>query len=344
MIEKVTTAKLQGKSWRLMLLAVSCLLVPVLGSGGLSRGATPLGEAVDQALSLYRSGVDISGEQWSGLRQQLLQDPEAKLARLQEPLRAEDPDTRRAVIELLFQIRGRTATDLLISALRSDPSPANRLAALERLVATSQLLEVCRLLAEEVRGDGAGGSLELVTEAVETLRHAEGVASSEGARSWPRSVVRWATAGDPEAINQGVRRVITEAIGDSTVQLEGGVRVLTRPRANAAQRGKVLRLGPAAIPALADYAWSNNPAEWEVARRLLVEVGNGRAVEPLARVVREHPEPHRRKQALTTLMDASRFSTVADALVSVARSDPDPDIRSLAGGLVAAMRRELGLN
>lgn len=246
-------------------------------------------------------------------------------------LDSEDPSQRSASVWLLDRIGGAVAAPTLLRAAANHPEPSIRLEALRSLVERNGFVSVAGVLLEAMREQTDPHITSYAKASLAVAFPEPPPATGRAPASLPS---RRGGGQDSDEESRRVRAIVEEAMESSTLRIGGEVFAVSRAHSTPVERREIIELGPVAVPALVEYAWSGSGFEWTVAGELLTGLGGAEMVGPLAAVLRKHHNHFRRYTVLITLVTATNFRQIAACLRQAEASDESPDVAEYAGSVL----------
>jgi len=126
-----------------------------------------------------------------------------------------------------------------------------------------------------------------------------------------------------------VNTIIRETIQRSEFTTADGVRTMTRMPPSSEAVEEIKSYGDQAVPVLQDHFYSGNAFEYEIAMRLMGELGGKRIIEPLKQVIIYDPSARKREYALRFITQGP-WDQASKVINQAAENDPDANVRKVA--------------
>lgn len=136
-------------------------------------------------------------------------------------------------------------------------------------------------------------------------------------------------------VRERVNTIIMETLKRGEFTTAEGVTGITRTAPSAEEVEEIRSYGDRAVLPLEEHFSSGNAFEYELAMRLMGELGGKRIIEPLQKVILYDPSARKREYALRWITQGP-WDRASKVISQAAENDPDPNVRKVAEELLSA--------
>jgi HEAT repeat protein len=134
---------------------------------------------------------------------------------------------------------------------------------------------------------------------------------------------------DESMVGKRIGEIMKAVVTRGEITLNEQVVITIRSLPSEEELDEVKRYGDAAVPVLAEYLTSEDGRFYHIALRFLGELGGGRIVGPLQRIILFDPSAGRREYALRWIGQAP-WELAGPIIHQAAEADPDAGVRETA--------------
>ena len=135
-------------------------------------------------------------------------------------------------------------------------------------------------------------------------------------------------------VRERVDTIIKETLKRGEFTTAQGVKVITRTAPSAKDVEEIKSYGDRAVMPLQEHFYSENAFEYEIAMRLMGELGGKRIIGPFKKLALEDPSARKREFALRWITRGP-WAEASKVISHAAENDPDASVRKVAEELLS---------
>ena len=139
----------------------------------------------------------------------------------------------------------------------------------------------------------------------------------------------------PAKVRERVNTIISETLQRGEFTTADGVKSITRIPPSSQDVAEIKSFGDRAVLPLEEHFSSANPFEYEMAMRLMGELGGKRIIGPLKKVALYDPSARKREYALRWIIQGP-WDQASRVINQAAENDPDANVRKVAQELLSS--------
>lgn len=135
-------------------------------------------------------------------------------------------------------------------------------------------------------------------------------------------------------VRERINTIIRETLQRGEFTTAEGVRAITRTPPSAEDVEEIKGYGDRAVLPLQEHFYSANAFEYEMAMRLMGELGGKRIIEPFKKIILYDPSARKREYALRGITQGP-WDQAAKVISHAAENDSDANVRKVAQELLS---------